>query len=98
MHYPTNRSQENPAPLPVSCCYFFEDLSTFLLFPILAWNIIISIPSLHYSRPVFRIVYPYNSIRPTLLIPYVLSRTGSVYRITFLIRPVYRIEILIYIV
>jgi hypothetical protein len=44
---------------------------------------------------VFRIVFPYLRIRPTLLIPYVLSYTGSVDRITFSIRPVYRTEILI---
>jgi hypothetical protein len=54
----------------------------------------LNIPWVVYS--VFRIVFPYLRIRPTLPIPYVLSHTGSVDRITFLIRPVYRIEILIY--
>jgi hypothetical protein len=46
-------------------------------------------------RAVFSIVFPYLRIHPTLPIPYVLSHTGSVDRTSFLIRPVYHIEILI---
>jgi hypothetical protein len=47
---------------------------------------------------VFQIVFPYLRICPTLPIPYVLSHTDSVDRITVSIRPVYRMEILIRIV
>ena len=46
-----------------------------------------------YFSAVFSIVFPYSRIRSTLPIPYILSRTGSVNRIRFLIQPVYYIEI-----